>query len=133
MKSPSFSIVMPTYQRREVVSDAVQALCELDYDGPVEIIVVVDGSTDGTEAAVKAIPCRHPKKVIVQPNTGLAGARNRGAAEARGDIILFLDDDMMATPNLLREHARSHSEGAELVMGTSRSTPIRLRASWRPG
>jgi GT2 family glycosyltransferase/peptidoglycan/xylan/chitin deacetylase (PgdA/CDA1 family) len=117
VKSPSFSIVIPTYQRREIVSDALRALCKVDYDGLLEIIIVVDGSTDGTEAAVTAIPCPHPKKVIAQRNAGLAGARNRGAAEARGEIILFLDDDMMATPNLLREHARSHAEGADAVMG----------------
>ncbi len=117
MKSPSFSIVMPTYERRDVVSDALRALCAVDYSDPVEIIIVIDGSSDGTEAAVTAIPCSFTKKVISQQNTGLAGARNRGAAEARGDIILFLDDDMMATPNLLREHARSHIDGADVVLG----------------
>jgi len=70
VKSPSFSIVIPTFQRRELVSDALRALDNVDYDGPIEIIIVIDGSTDGTEAALGAIQCRHPKKLVVQRNTG---------------------------------------------------------------
>src|SRR4051812_1096040 len=95
----------------------MRALCALDYSGPLEIIVVVDGSSDGTEAALSLIACPFPRKLIVQPNLGLAAARNRGAAEATGDIILFLDDDMMAAPDLVRQHVRSHGDGAKVVMG----------------
>ena len=50
--SPSFSIVIPTFQRRTVVCDAVRALARLKYAGPFEVIVVIDGSTDGTAAAL---------------------------------------------------------------------------------
>jgi glycosyltransferase involved in cell wall biosynthesis len=52
---PSFSIVIPTYQRREVVCSAVRALAETDYPGDRELIVVVDGSTDGTAASLNDI------------------------------------------------------------------------------
>jgi glycosyltransferase involved in cell wall biosynthesis/peptidoglycan/xylan/chitin deacetylase (PgdA/CDA1 family) len=114
---PSFSIVMPTFQRREVVADAVRALCRLRYEGPVEAIVVVDGSTDGTAQALAAIACPFPLRIIEQANAGAAAARNRGAAEATGDILLFLDDDMICDPDILRHHARSHGEGADAVIG----------------
>jgi peptidoglycan/xylan/chitin deacetylase (PgdA/CDA1 family)/GT2 family glycosyltransferase len=117
LKSPSFSIVMPTYQRRAVVGDAVRALCKLQYDGPMEAIVVVDGSTDGTAAALAGIECPFPLHIVEQPNAGAGTARNRGAEEASGDILLFLDDDMIASPDLLQHHARSHREGADAVLG----------------
>jgi glycosyltransferase involved in cell wall biosynthesis/peptidoglycan/xylan/chitin deacetylase (PgdA/CDA1 family) len=118
---PSFSIVMPTYQRRDVVSEAVRALGRLDYDGEVELITVVDGSTDGTAQALAQIQLPFPFRVVEQANGGPAEARNRGAALARNEVILFLDDDMICEPDLLRQHARLHREGAAAVIG---DTPI---------
>lgn len=117
MANPSFSIVVPTFQRRDTVCDCVRALSEVAYDGDVELIAVIDGSTDGTEDALRAIALPFPVKIVAQPNAGLAAARNRGAAEAAKDIILFLDDDMMARPDILHQHAASHADGAAVVLG----------------
>jgi glycosyltransferase involved in cell wall biosynthesis/peptidoglycan/xylan/chitin deacetylase (PgdA/CDA1 family) len=117
----SFSIIIPTYQRRDVLYASVHALAQLRYAGEVEIIIVVDGSTDDTASALRAIDLPFPMTVIEQPNGGAAEARNRGAALARNDIVLFLDDDMIADPDLLVEHARLHREGADAVIG---DTPI---------
>lgn len=118
---PSFSIVMPTYQRRDVVCEAVRALTRVRYSGQIELIVVVDGSTDGTADALRAIPVPFPSRVVEQPNGGASEARNRGAALARNGIILFLDDDMIVEPDLIEQHARFHCEGADAVIG---NTPI---------
>lgn len=117
MRTASVSVVIPTYQRREVVLEAVRALSACEYDGSLELIVVVDGSTDGTADALRNVACPFPVKLIEQANAGAASARNRGAAEAKGEILLFLDDDMMAAPNLVAEHVRSHAAGAEAVLG----------------
>jgi len=125
---PSFSIVIPSFQRRDVVSDAVRAISQLSYPGPLELIVVVDGSTDGTAAALKALECPIPFRILEQPNSGAAHARNRGAAEAAHEILLFLDDDMMADPDLVREHACSYEAGADAVIGD-----ICLEAASPPG
>jgi glycosyltransferase involved in cell wall biosynthesis len=114
---PSFSIVVPTYQRRDTVCDAVACLSRLQYDGPVEIIVVVDGSNDGTAEALAELHPPFSFRVISQPNAGLARARNRGAAEATGEILLFIDDDMMAAPDILTQHALSYSKGMDAVIG----------------
>ena len=114
---PSFSVIVPTYQRRDVAAAAVEALCRLDYPGSVELVVVVDGSTDGSADALRAIACPFPVHVVEQPNSGAAAARNRGAALAGGDILLFLDDDMICEPDMLRHHAGSYDEGADAVLG----------------
>jgi glycosyltransferase involved in cell wall biosynthesis len=116
-RPPRFSIVIPTYQRRDVVTDNVVALSRQEFEGGFEVIVVVDGSTDGTAAALRALEADHPLQVIEQPNGGAAAARNRGASAARGEILLFLDDDMEAHPRLLAEHDRSHRHGADVVLG----------------
>ena len=129
MASPSFSIIVPTYQRRDMVCETVSALNELTYGGPLEIIVVVNGSTDGTAKAVDALDCRWPMRVVeIQPNRGPAGARNRGADEATGDILLFLDDDMICDPELVQQHARMYRDGADAVAGN-----IPLHPSSPPG
>src|SRR5437868_7409385 len=93
------------------------ALAELRYTGKFEVIVIVDGSTDGTAAKLKELSCPFPLRIIEQPNRGQAAARNGGAEEAAGEIILFLDDDMIAEPQLLAEHARMHRAGADAVTG----------------
>lgn len=118
---PSFSIVIPTYQRRDTVCETVRSLARVSYDGEFEVIVVIDGSTDGTASSLAQIDCPFPLRPIEQPNQGASEARNRGAAAARYEIILFLDDDMICDPALLSEHARSHKDGADAVIG---DTPI---------
>lgn len=117
MAAPYFSIVIPSYQRKHVVCDAVRALFRISYKGRFEVIVVVDGSTDGTAAALAELLCPFPLRVIEQNNHGLANARNRGAAEAVGEILLFIDDDMMCEPDVLGEHACSYLPGVDAVLG----------------
>ncbi|MES2120703.1 MAG: glycosyltransferase family 2 protein [Pseudomonadota bacterium] len=116
-QSHSFSIIVPTYQRREMVCEAVNALARLEYDGPLEIIVVVDGSTDGTASALAGLNCPFRLKVLEQANQGQAAARNRGAEVATGEILLFLDDDMICEPDLVQQHARAYADGADVVTG----------------
>jgi GT2 family glycosyltransferase/peptidoglycan/xylan/chitin deacetylase (PgdA/CDA1 family) len=111
-----FSVVIPTHQRRETVLRNVAALASQSYED-FEVVVVVDGSTDGSASALRALSPAFPLTVLEQPNRGAGAARNAGAAAARGEILLFLDDDMEADPSLLSEHDRSHGEGADLVMG----------------
>ena len=111
------SVVIPTYQRKETVKETVQALATQTFKGPFEVIVVVDGSTDGTADALRHLAYPFPLMVVEQANQGAAQARNMGARRAAGDIILFIDDDMMAHPGLLAEHARSHEQGWNAVLG----------------
>lgn len=113
---PRFSVVIPTYRRRERVVRNVEALAKQTWTD-FEVVVVDDGSGDGSAAALRALEMPFPLAVIEQPNQGAAQARNVGARAARGEILLFLDDDMEADPSLLAEHERSRHEGADLVVG----------------
>lgn len=99
--SPLFSVVIPTYQRRDMVVGAV--LSALEQTVPlIEVIVVVDGSTDGTEAALAQIG--DPRlRVISQPNRGAAAARNAGIDAARGRYVAFLDCDDRFLPHHLAD------------------------------
>jgi glycosyltransferase involved in cell wall biosynthesis len=84
------SVIIPTYNYARYLPRAIDSVLSQSAP-PAEVIVVDDGSTDGTEAALA--PYRHLVHVIRQPNQGVSAARNRGAARASGDLIAFLDAD----------------------------------------
>ena len=111
-----FTVVIPTHERRDTVVRTVEALARQTRDD-FEVAVVVDGSSDGSAAALRALRTPFPLTVIEQPNRGAGAARNAGAEVAKGELLLFLDDDMEADPRLLDEHDRSQREGADLVIG----------------
>lgn len=112
-----FSVIVPTYQRRELVLSLLRSLAKQEFDRDFEVIVVVDGATDGSSEALRQMTTPFPLTVLEQPTRGAGAARNRGAEVSRGELLLFLDDDMEADPRLLAEHDRSHREGADVVLG----------------
>ena len=127
------SVVIPTYQRCDQVVTSVRALEHQTFADRFEVIVVVDGSTDGTGPALRSLATRFPLKVLEQPNQGAAAARTTGGAAASGEILLFLDDDMTADAALLAEHDRSHREGAGVVIGhipLHPDSPRSLLSTW---
>ena len=130
---PSFSIVVPTFNRSATVCKCLQSLGGIDWPGSFEIIVVVDGSTDDTVSAVNSLDLELKPIVIEQSNQGAAAARNRGAAAARGDVILFLDDDMIANSDVLIHHAASYREKAIAVVGESPPSTASPESFFSPG
>src|SRR6185369_13801965 len=108
-----FSIVIPTYERREIVTRSVAALNRQSFRD-FEVVVVDDGSSDGTAEALRALDVNFPLEVISRPNEGASVARNVGAASASGEYLVFLDDDMEADPEMLAEQDRSLREGADM-------------------
>lgn len=127
-----YSIVVPTYQRREILIGSLRSLGALDDLG-FEVIVVVDGSTDGTADALARLEFPFPLRVIEQNNSGAARARNVGAAAARAELVLFLDDDMRADPHLLAAHERAYADGADAVLGHIPVSPDAPRTFLTPG
>lgn len=111
-----FSIVIPTFQRRESALRGIRAL-DRQAERDFEAIVVVDGSTDGTAEALRGLDVSFPLAVVEQENAGAAQARNTGIETATGELLLMLDDDMVADPKMLSEHDTSHRAGADVVLG----------------
>lgn len=113
------SVVVPTWNRRRIVTQTLDALFTqaapaTDY----EIIVVDDGSTDGTADALRLFQPACRFRVIEQENLGPAAARNTGFRAALADLILFLDDDMTADPGLITAHIAAHEgSGRQIVFG----------------
>jgi glycosyltransferase involved in cell wall biosynthesis len=104
------SVVIPTYNRGRLLGVCLDCLIAQDYpkDG-YEIIVVDDGSTDGTERVVRERESICRVKYLRQTRTlGNGAAKNRGIAEAEGEIVIFTDSDAFAPPWYVREHVRSH-------------------------
>lgn len=94
-----FTVIITTYNRAGTLPRAVDSVLSQDA-ADFELIVVDDGSTDGTPAALAEIT--DPRVIAVRrPNGGLSAARNTGIARASGDWIAFLDDDDMALPGWL--------------------------------
>jgi glycosyltransferase involved in cell wall biosynthesis len=108
---PLFSIVIPTYNRADFITETINSVLAQD-DDDFEVVVVDDGSTDNTEAVVFQT-FGHLDKVRYdkQVNSERGAARNKGIAEARGRYVVFLDsDDLMRTNHLsaLREIIEKH-------------------------
>ena len=118
------SVVIPTYQRRDLVVAHVRAFADQTArPDRFEVIAVVDGSTDGTLDALNAIEVPFGFRVLQHPNQGLSRTRNRGADAATGDLILFLDDDMEPDPGLIDAHIAAHRAGADVVLGAMPGHP----------
>jgi glycosyltransferase involved in cell wall biosynthesis len=92
------SIIIPTFNGASRISNCLDALLKQTAERNVEILVVNDGSTDNT---VEVVTRYSGIRLISQSNAGPAAARNRGASESRGTIILFTDDDCVPMPNWL--------------------------------
>jgi O-antigen biosynthesis protein len=91
---PSMSVVVCAHNAEATLDECLQHTCALDYPD-LEIVVVDDGSTDGTAAIAQ----RHPGARLVSiPHSGLATARNEGLKNTIGDIVAFLDSDAFPSP-----------------------------------
>ena len=105
------SVVIPTYNRRPILEKCLlalerqQACPEIDR---YEVVVVDDGSSDGTPDWLRAEAERFPHvRLIEQSHGGPAEGRNRGVDHARGDVIVFIDSDLVVTDSFLACHASS--------------------------
>jgi GT2 family glycosyltransferase len=111
-RSPRVSVIVCTYNDARTLRDCLEGLLQLRYPD-YEVIVVVDGSADGSAAIVRDYEVR----CVETPNRGLASARNTGLAMATGDVVAFIDADARPDPDWLRYLARSLVSGGWAGIG----------------
>ena len=112
-----FSIVIPTYNRKPILEKCLKALEVVSLSpntvvSDYEIVLVDDGSTDGTLEWLEANKDEFPHvRTFEQEHCGPAAARNLGVDKAKGDTIIFFDSDLVVTEIFLQAHADALTEG----------------------
>lgn len=128
--NPLVSAIIPVFNGERFIADALRSVFAQDYR-PIEVIVVDDGSTDGSAAIIQSFPeARH----LHQANGGVAAARNAALREARGEFIAFLDQDDQWVPHKLSRQVCRLQEAPDLGFVIARERilmdGITTRPSW---
>ncbi len=129
----SVSIVLPTYNRLQQLQKVLAGLEAQTYPlTDFEVLVVSDGATDGTNEFLRTYATPLALQLFVQPNQGAATARNLGVTKAQGDLIIFLDDDVVPAPALIAEHVITHAQhtGDVVVLGPMLTPPDFTLKPW---
>ena len=125
------SVVVPTFGRRELLRETLVSLSQQEGGGDFEVLVVDDGADASLGVWVAGLALPLAVRVIHHPvNRGRAATRNTGIAQARGEIVLFLDSDMRVCPGFLAAHAALHDGPDVVALGrivTAREIP---RSPW---
>jgi glycosyltransferase involved in cell wall biosynthesis len=127
-EKPAVSVLIPSHQRREALRRALLSLANQSAAaGSYEVIVSIDGSTDGSEEMVASLDASYDLRVTAGPARGRAAACNSALELARGEIVVVLDDDMQASHGFIERHRSHHPPETRLcVMG---AVPIELDGS----
>lgn len=106
------SLIICTRNRASQLTACLEEVKRLQFEGAWEIVVVDNGSTDGTSAVIDAAAPDMPAPLVkvLEPKPGLGLARNAGIAAARGRIIIFTDDDCYVSPDFVREAVRAFDD-----------------------
>jgi len=108
MEQPKWTVVIPTYNRLNILKKCLAALENQNFDQNYEILVVDDGSTDDTVDFLRSHPNQFPHvKVLQQNHAAAAAARNLGIDSAQGEYIVFVDSDIIVTSDYLAGHAEA--------------------------
>ena len=130
------SVVMPTYNRWDQLRAALDALAAQTVPADeIEVVVVSDGSTDETDDHLRAGRTPRPVVFVGQANRGAAAARNAGVDAASGELVVFIDDDVVAAPDCIAAHLAAHerSPGRRVVIGpllTPTDAPLEPWVQW---
>lgn len=118
------SVIIPTYNGAHKIINVLRSL-EIQTLQPDEVIVVIDGSTDKTNEILQAEQFTLAKfQIIDQKNGGRANVRNNGAKKSSGDLLVFLDDDMIASPECIFHHKQHHNIHKKSILTGGLKEPI---------
>lgn len=124
MSRPVITVAICTLNRRDLARQAVQSVLDDPSADSAEILVIDNGSNDGTEAAIRAMSTEgRPLRVVVEPKQGLSEARNRAADEADTPLVGYLDDDAIVSPGwvgawagLFERHPEAAAAGGPIAV-----------------
>jgi glycosyltransferase involved in cell wall biosynthesis len=109
------SVIIPTFNGKDKVIQLLKSL-EKQTVSSFEIIVVIDGSTDGSLQYIQSFEWNlNELRLIEQTNKGRAGARNTGAHESKTQLLIFFDDDMLLDPACIEKHIQFHQQHASSI------------------
>lgn len=116
MKTPTLSVIIPTYNRWPRLQKCLDLLKAQSTSEPFEVIVVNDGSKDETKKSLNELKKTWKNlQVIHQDNTGQGVARENGLERAKGEVILFIGDDIYAQDGFLEAHLQFHQKHPDLT------------------
>ena len=127
--TPAATVIIPTYQRHQLLQRALAAVLAQDPSTPAyEVVVVDDCSGPETAEVVRRVAEGDPRVTYIRHelNRGLSATRNTGVRAARGEIILFVDNDVVVEPGYVAAHLRAHAEAGRervAVMGNLKFPP----------
>ncbi len=113
------SVIISTYNRRDILIDCLKHLEEQSYPkDQFEVIIADDGSTDGTEAAVKEYAKNSKMKIryFYQDHIGAGKVRNMGIKKALGEYCFFISDDEYPSKDWMQEHMKTHQENKGIAV-----------------
>ncbi|HVS17222.1 MAG TPA: glycosyltransferase, partial [Planctomycetota bacterium] len=119
--TPELSVILCSYNRCDTLRECLDSFHAQTAAARMELVVVDDGSTDGTAEMLASYPFGVAHQIVTRKNGGLAVARNSGIAAARGEILLFVNDDTIAFPDLVERHLARHAAlgpGLHSVLGS---------------
>jgi glycosyltransferase involved in cell wall biosynthesis len=128
MTRPRVSVIVPTFERTELLRSCILSFDSQEDPPGFDVVVVDDGSGDDTPAVLAELAADRPwLQWASQPaNRGPAAARNRAVSLAQGELLLFVDDDIVASPSLLRHHDQLHKQAGDDQLA------ILGRVDWHP-
>ena len=121
---PSLTVAICTLDKCADLEICLESLRDQVVDGAWDVLVVDNGSTDGTAEYVDGLAAAYPVSLqrVSEPERGLSHARNRALAVAEGEVVLFVDDDVRFLPGCLDAHLRGY-ERQDTVATGGRITP----------
>lgn len=127
LSAPKATIVVPAFNVAATISETLRSLISQTLKD-IEVVIIDDGSTDNTAEIVQPFLNDPRLRYVKQANRGLAGARNRGIAEARADIIGFCDADDLWHPDKIRRHVAHFETNPRLGLSYAGSELIDARS-----
>jgi GT2 family glycosyltransferase len=131
--APNVSVTVPSHNRREMLGRVLDGLVRQTYPPDrYEVVVVLDGSTDGSAEMVSSRETPYPLRLVENTKAGIAAVRNTCIRSAANPYVVFLDDDIVPEPSCLAVHAAAHRDAADEHVALGYCPPVVTDGAWWP-